>query len=68
MYKILAKADNVDEAAYTNLKAEFNAYKKTLRPNKNAFASCNCSIRCREGAGTTFSSNHPDFGLMAVGC
>ena len=28
MYKILVKADNVDEAAYTNLKAEFNAYKK----------------------------------------
>ena len=28
IYKILVKADNVDEAAYTNLKAEFNAYKK----------------------------------------
>ena len=28
IFKILVKADNVDEAAYTNLKAEFNAYKK----------------------------------------
>ena len=35
MYKILAKADNVNEAAYTNLKAEFNAYKKTLRRSIN---------------------------------
>ena len=35
MYKILVKADNVDEAAYTNLKAEFNAYKKTLRRSIN---------------------------------
>ena len=35
MYKILAKADNVNEAAYTNLKAEFNAYIKTLRRSIN---------------------------------
>ena len=35
MYKILAKADNVNEAAYTNLKAEFKAYKKTLRRSIN---------------------------------
>ena len=35
MYKILVKADNVDAAAYTNLKAEFNAYKKTLRRSIN---------------------------------
>ena len=37
MYKILMKADNVDEAVYTNLKAEFNAYKKTMRRSIRTF-------------------------------
>ena len=37
MYKILIKADNVDEAVYTNLKVEFNAYKKTMRRSIRKF-------------------------------
>ena len=35
MYKKLMKADNLDEAMYSNLKAEFNDYKMILRRSIN---------------------------------
>ena len=35
MYKKLMKADNLDEAMYSNLKSEFNDYKMTLRRSIN---------------------------------
>ena len=35
MYKKLMKVDNLDEAMYANLKAEFNDYKKILRRSIN---------------------------------